>query len=72
MPAARLLNSLQGSDKSYTGEVVLGASTSTLDADGVVTATYDMSHITLDDVRAVIAGHLTGEILHPAGGQFTG
>ena len=59
----RLLSSLLGSDKSYVGEVVLGSSTNTLDADGQVTATYDMSGITLDDVRRVIADSLTGEIL---------
>ena len=59
----RLLSSLLGSDKSYTGEVVLGSATNTLDADGEVTATYDMAGVTLDDVRRVIGESLTGTIL---------
>jgi tRNA pseudouridine55 synthase len=59
----RLLSALLGSDKSYIGEVVLGSSTNTLDADGEVTASYDMSAITIDDVRRVIGEHLTGQIM---------
>ena len=38
--------------KRYVGEVVLGTETSTLDSAGEVTATYDMSAVTLDDARA--------------------
>jgi tRNA pseudouridine55 synthase len=57
----RLLRFLTALPKTYTGEVVFGTSTSTLDAGGDVTATYDM-HPTLDDVRAA-AGALTGDIL---------
>ena len=37
--------------KTYTGEIVLGVETSTLDAAGEVTATHDMAGVTLDDVR---------------------
>jgi tRNA pseudouridine55 synthase len=41
---------------------VLGVATSTLDAGGEVTATWDMSAVGLDDVRKAAAG-LTGETL---------
>src|SRR3954469_5639420 len=57
----RLLRFLTVLPKTYTGEVVLGVSTSTLDASGEVTATHDM-HVTIDEVRAAAAG-LTGDIL---------
>ena len=52
----RLLRFLTALPKSYAGEIVLGTSTSTLDASGDLVATYDMSHVTLDDVRAAAAG----------------
>jgi tRNA pseudouridine55 synthase len=48
----RLLRFVGAGAKEYTGEVVLGAETSTLDADGEVVATHDMSGVSLDDVRA--------------------
>ena len=57
----RLLRFLTVLPKTYTGEVVLGVSTSTLDASGDVVATHDM-HVGLDDVRAAAAA-LTGDIL---------
>jgi tRNA pseudouridine55 synthase len=57
----RLLRFLTVLPKTYTGEVVLGVSTSTLDASGDVIATHAM-HVTLDDVRAA-AETLTGDIL---------
>ena len=60
--ATRLLRFATGLAKSYVGEVVLGSATSTLDAGGVVVATYEMSGVTEDDVRAAAAG-LTGRIL---------
>jgi tRNA pseudouridine55 synthase len=47
--------------KTYQGEVVLGTSTSTLDASGAVTGTWDMDGVTLADMRAG-AGTLTGSI----------
>ncbi len=50
--ATRLLRFLAPLPKSYVAEVVLGAATSTLDDSGEVTATYDMSGVGLDDVRA--------------------
>jgi tRNA pseudouridine55 synthase len=59
--ATRLLQWLTGLPKRYTGEVVLGTSTTTLDAGGEVTGTWDMSAITLDKAR-LAAAQLTGEI----------
>ena len=41
--ATRLLQFLSGLPKRYTGEVVLGVATGTLDAAGEVTGTWDMS-----------------------------
>jgi tRNA pseudouridine55 synthase len=60
--ATRLLTFLSGLDKRYVGEVVLGVATSTLDAAGEVTGTWDMAAVGLDDVRQAAAG-LTGDIL---------
>ncbi len=59
----KLLRFLTSLGKTYTAEVVLGTETSTLDAAGEVTATYDMSGVTLDDARRVAGDHLTGDIL---------
>ena len=59
--ATRLLRFLTPLPKTYTTDVVLGVATSTLDASGEVTATYDMAHDTPAMVRAA-AGGLTGEI----------
>lgn len=59
--ATRLLQFLSGLDKTYTGEVVLGSETNTLDSSGIVTATYDMSQVTLPQARDA-ARELTGEI----------
>ena len=61
--ATRLMRFLSGADKSYVGEIVLGTSTSTLDDGGEVTATFDMSGVTLADARRVAAEHLTGDIM---------
>ena len=58
----RLLRYLGLTTKTYTGVVVLGTATSTLDASGEVTGTWDMSGTTLADVRAAAAS-LTGDIL---------
>ena len=52
--ATRLLRFLTALGKTYTGEVVLGTSTSTLDASGEVTATFDMSGVTVDMARAAV------------------
>lgn len=60
--ATRLIQFLGGLPKSYTGEVVFGTATNTLDASGEVVATCDMSALTLDAVRTA-ATRLTGEIM---------
>ena len=60
--ATRLLRFVEKTDKRYTGEVVLGVDTSTLDAAGEVTGTYDMTAVTVDDARRVAAARLTGAI----------
>lgn len=59
--ATKLLRFVEKTEKRYTGEVVLGVETSTLDASGEVTATHDMGAVTLTDVRAA-ATQLTGDI----------
>ncbi|HUP84294.1 MAG TPA: tRNA pseudouridine(55) synthase TruB [Acidimicrobiales bacterium] len=59
--ATRLLKYLTDLPKTYTGEVVFGVATSTLDAGGDVTGEWDMS-LTLADVEAA-AATLTGSIL---------
>ncbi len=59
--ATRLLRFLTALAKTYVGEVVLGAETTTLDAAGEVTATHDMAGIGLVDVRRAAAG-LVGAI----------
>lgn len=60
--ATRLLRYLTPLRKTYTGEVVLGTETSTLDASGDVTASHDMAGVTVDAVRAAAAGFV-GDIL---------
>ena len=57
----RLLRYAGALPKAYVGEVVLGTETSTLDNEGDVTATYDMSSVTVDDVRAA-AKQFAGDI----------
>jgi tRNA pseudouridine55 synthase len=59
--ATRLLRFLTALPKTYTTDIVLGTATSTLDASGEVLATYDMTHVTPDDVAAA-AAELTGDI----------
>jgi tRNA pseudouridine55 synthase len=59
--ATRLLQFFSGLPKRYIGEVVLGVATSTLDAAGEVTGTWDMQAITLEEAQAG-AAQLTGEI----------
>src|SRR5438270_8383956 len=49
--ATRLLRYLNDLPKTYTGEVVLGLETSTLDASGTPTARWDMSSVTPDEVQ---------------------
>lgn len=56
----KLLQFVTGADKTYTGEIVFGKATSTLDAAGDVTGTWDMSP-TPEQVAAA-AADLTGDI----------
>lgn len=57
----RLLRFLSALPKTYIADIVLGMATSTLDAGGAVTGTWDMSGITPEEVRDA-AGALTGSI----------
>jgi tRNA pseudouridine55 synthase len=59
----RFLRYLTDLPKTYTAEVVLGATTNTLDDSGEVTATFDMSGVTLQRARELVAAHLTGPIM---------
>jgi tRNA pseudouridine55 synthase len=59
--ATRLMQFLSGLPKRYTAEVVLGVATSTLDASGEVTGTWDMRAVTEGAAREA-AATLTGEI----------
>lgn len=59
--ATRLLQYFSGLPKRYTADVVLGVATTTLDADGEVTATWDMRGVAVEDAtKAAMA--FTGEI----------
>jgi tRNA pseudouridine55 synthase len=60
--ATRILRFLDGATKSYTGEIVFGTETASLDSSGDVTATHDMGPI---DLGAAVeaATTLTGDIL---------
>jgi len=60
--ATRLLRFVEKTRKGYSGEVVLGSRTSTLDSAGEVLDTFDMSDVTLDDARRAVADHLVGDI----------
>lgn len=57
----RALRWLTALPKTYTGQVVLGSTTTTLDDTGEVTATFDMAAVTMAELRAA-AAELTGEI----------
>jgi tRNA pseudouridine55 synthase len=59
--STRLLRFLGETTKRYEGELALGATTTTLDADGEITARFDMSGVGLADLLAT-ATTLTGEI----------
>jgi tRNA pseudouridine55 synthase len=58
----RLLRFLTDLGKTYTGQVVFGSTTDSLDSTGTVTATFDMAHLTADQVRTAVAEHLVGAI----------
>ncbi len=59
--ATRLMQFLTGLTKSYTGEIVLGTATSTLDASGRVIGTWDMSAVTVEAARTA-ASRFVGDI----------
>ena len=59
--ATRLMRFLTALPKTYQGEVVLGTATSTLDASGEVTGTWDMASVGLAEMRQA-ATALTGPI----------
>ncbi|HUZ21703.1 MAG TPA: tRNA pseudouridine(55) synthase TruB [Acidimicrobiales bacterium] len=59
--ATRLMRFVTPLTKSYVAEIVLGTATTTLDASGETTATFDMSGVGLEEVRAA-AATLTGRI----------
>ncbi len=60
--STKLLRFVEKTTKRYTGEVVLGTETSTLDAAGELTATYDMTGVTVEQARQAVAEHLVGAI----------
>ena len=57
----RLLRFITDMPKTYVAEAVLGVETDSLDADGEVTATHDMSSVTIEDVQRV-AQDFVGDI----------
>jgi tRNA pseudouridine55 synthase len=59
----KVLRYLTALGKTYTGEVVFGATTSTLDDQGELTGHFEMAGLRLDDVRSAAAQHLTGDIM---------
>lgn len=58
----RLLRFVVDGRKSYTGDVVIGVETDSLDAEGIVTAVHRIEPIDLDDARRVVAAQLLGAI----------
>ena len=58
----KVMRFLTALGKTYRGQVRLGSTTDSLDSTGTVTATFDMSGVTVDDARRVAAEHLTGAI----------
>lgn len=59
----RFLRYLTDLRKTYTAEVVLGATTTTLDDSGDVTATFDMTGVTIEQAQAAVAANLVGAIM---------
>ena len=58
----RLLQYITDGDKSYTATIVLGASTTTDDHEGEITATADASQVSDEDVKRIL-GTMVGEIM---------
>jgi len=61
--STRLLRFLTDLGKTYTGEVVFGTSTDTLDSAGKILVTFDMGALTPELVQAMVTAHLTGHIM---------
>jgi tRNA pseudouridine55 synthase len=59
--ATRLMRYIAELPKSYTGELVLGRTTTTLDDEGDTVAVFDMSNVELVDVQ-IAAAKFVGEI----------
>jgi tRNA pseudouridine55 synthase len=59
--ATRLLKFVADLEKAYVGEIVLGSTTTTLDDEGDVTATFDMGGVSRGDV-VVAAAKFVGDI----------
>lgn len=60
--ATRLLQFATATTKTYSGEVVLGVVTDTLDSSGRVTATHQMPSVSVEEARRVAAANLVGDI----------
>jgi len=58
----RLLQYITDGDKSYTATIVLGASTTTDDHEGEITATADASRVSSEDIKRIL-GAMVGEIM---------
>jgi tRNA pseudouridine55 synthase len=58
----RLLQYITDGDKSYTATIALGASTTTDDHEGEITATSDASNVSDDEIRRILAT-MVGEIM---------
>jgi tRNA pseudouridine55 synthase len=58
----RLLQYITDGDKSYTATIVLGASTTTDDHEGEITATADASRVSDEDIKRILAT-MVGEIM---------
>jgi tRNA pseudouridine55 synthase len=61
--ATRLFRFMENMDKTYSCEIVFGSTTNTLDDSGEVTATFNMTLPSIEEIRAVIADKFTGDIL---------
>ena len=60
--ATKLLRFVEKTSKAYVGEIVFGAETNTLDADGEVTVTHEMGKIDLAAAQAAVDDRLLGDI----------
>jgi len=60
--STKLLRFVEKTTKRYTGEVVLGTETTTLDAAGDVTVTHEMGVVPVELARQMVAEHLVGDI----------